>query len=79
MTSRPLTPAQATVYQAILAAARAGLTCPKNEELCDRLGAASTATPGYILKSLQGFGLIELSKTGRNRRVTLPQLGLSTR
>ncbi len=79
MIARPLTSAQAIVYAAIEAAAQAGRTCPKNEELCDRLGAASPATPGYILKSLQGFGLIELTKSGRNRRVTLTSSGLSTR
>lgn len=70
---------QRLAYDAIVRAARAGLQCPTNPELCDIIGACSPSAGANVVAKLEKRGLITVERFNSGRNVSVPSLGLATR
>lgn len=73
----PLT-AEQIVYDALAAAADAGLPCPSNEDLAELLGGYALSAPPQIIDRLVRSGRVTVVRYHKEREVTIVATGLST-
>ena len=58
-----------TVFDALYAAAIAGLPCPKTEDLMGKINVSSTSTVPKIIRRLENAGLLSVKRYQRTRQV----------